>query len=205
MLVNVGYKKLMKRYGLWFVMCIWILAPYLLIQKIEARPIWWVSESKLDQLIQVNTLAVYPYFSFYVFVLLAISCVVDKAYIQFVKATALCALVSHLVFMFFPTGVSRTDVSVEYAPWLYQWLVSWDAPRNVLPSFHASISVLSACMLGRGKKCALLRVGAWIWVVVIFWSALAIRQHHVLDLLSGALLGFVCWLMPSYLKVKNRF
>jgi len=187
-------KTLPRRYGLWFVMCIWILAPYLLIQQFEVRSVWWIPQSSIDKAIHIEPLAVYPYFSFYLFIILGVTFVRERTFLTFIHATALCGLISHFIFMFIPTAVSREAIIVEQAPWLYDWLVSWDAPRNALPSFHASISVLTALMINRSKPHLFVKILSWIWVIIIFWSALAIRQHHLVDLLAGAVLASACWL-----------
>ncbi len=70
-----------------------------------------------------------------------------------------------------------------------------DAAGNACPSLHVAAAVFSALWLqrlvpeiGAGAGAAALN---WGWAALIVYSTLAIKQHVVLDVLAGALLGVV--------------
>jgi len=183
-------RQLGKRCALGVVLCTWVLAPYLIVQQFAVFSVWWVPEAPWDAAITVNPVAVYPYFSFYLLLLWAGLGSEEKEFVVFARSVAVIALVSHFCFFLLPSGVSREGVNIENPPWLYSWLCSWDAPRNAIPSLHASLSTLSVLTLSRVRWRL---VATALWGVVVFWSAVALRQHVSWDLIAGATLAVVVW------------
>lgn len=61
---------------------------------------------------------------------------------------------------------------------------------NEIPSLHAAFAITAALVFGR--RCGLLGKSLfWIWAAAVLVSALLMHEHHVLDLVAGAALGFV--------------
>lgn len=186
-------EQLIRRTSVGFIVCIWVLAPYLLLQQFSLYPVYWLEESSLDKLVAVNLNAIYPYFSYYFLLIWAVFGTPNHQFVRFLKTVCMVTLVSHLCFFFFPTGVSRDSLPIDQAPSLYQWLVSWEKPRNCLPSLHASLAALSALALW--KRGTFSGLFSSLWLVGILWSALALRQHLIIDLAAGVALAVVIWLL----------
>jgi membrane-associated phospholipid phosphatase len=77
---------------------------------------------------------------------------------------------------------------------MYGCLICIDLPLNTFPSMHmamASYSAAVAVQLYRGRFRAAWAGAMWIWVLLIGYSALATKQHYLVDLPSGILLGWV--------------
>ena len=68
-----------------------------------------------------------------------------------------------------------------------------DAAGNACPSLHVATAAFTAVWVDRRLACigtpAWLRWTNVVWFVAIVWSTLAIKQHVVLDVAAGLLLG----------------
>ncbi|WP_439520379.1 phosphatase PAP2 family protein [Hydrogenophaga sp.] len=103
-----------------------------------------------------------------------------------------------LVFWLFPTLAPVPDIDWSLHPQL-AFMKGIDASGNACPSLHVASAVYTAFWLHR----ILSQVGApsflqmlsVVQCVVIVWSTMAIRQHVFLDVLAGALVGWLfAWL-----------
>jgi membrane-associated phospholipid phosphatase len=108
-----------------------------------------------------------------------------------------------LCFVFFPVPGPRPPVANDF--WLYQRLTFIDRPYNSFPSLHAACAVYAvlfaayaSCDTSRTHLRIFLLSLAWLWVGLILYSTVAIRQHFAIDLLAGVLLGLLAqWLFVS--------
>lgn len=75
-----------------------------------------------------------------------------------------------------------------------------DAPQNACPSMHVACAVFTAIhvedVLRRTRTPVALRLANGLWLFLIAYSTLAIKQHVVLDAAAGALLG-IAFALPS--------
>ncbi len=99
-------------------------------------------------------------------------------------------LVSFAAFLVFPTRVERSSPPAGDG-WnaVISWIRGIDAETNALPSLHASLSVLAAVCGARRRL-----VPHWAAALVcgvVLYSALAVKQHLMVDLGAGILLGCV--------------
>ncbi len=173
---------------------IWILAPYSILQHVEIFPVLWMPQLAIDRAIPVCFQSIWFYYSFYLLLGLVGLLVEKKIFIQYLYTIGWVTAVSHAVFLFFPNGVMRTDIDLQTAPAIYQMLASLDQPRNAMPSLHASLSVVAAIAAqfsGNFPKWSKLLI--WLWVIGIFWSTIALRQHVSLDLISGSVVAVIVW------------
>jgi membrane-associated phospholipid phosphatase len=106
------------------------------------------------------------------------------------KAAALCMLAAGVCFVAWPasTGFVGPELPQDaLQAWIFTRLHQFDHPHNTAPSLHIALStlVLLACASG-----SLWRKGALLaWWMLIVLAVLLVHQHHVLDVVSGALLG----------------
>jgi membrane-associated phospholipid phosphatase len=173
---------------------IWILAPYAILQHVEIFPVLWMPELALDRAIPVFLPSIWVYFSFYILLCLVGFMVEKKIFITYLYTVGWVTAVSHALFLFLPNGVTRSDIDLESAPAVYQFLVSLDMPRNAMPSLHASLSVVAALAAHLSKVFpGWSKPLIWLWVLAIFWSTIAIRQHVSLDLIAGSIIACIVW------------
>jgi len=189
----LSIKHLARRVSVTFVVCIWILAPYLILQQFSLYPVIWLEETHLDRMIPWQPNSVYVYFSYYLFMLWGCLTISSNHFVRLLRNICIVVLISHLCFFFIPTGLMREGSHIAEAPQLYQWLVSWEKPRNCLPSLHASLATLS--MLALWSKAVSLRVLAVLWWIAILWSTLALKQHVIVDSAAGVVLATLVWFL----------
>jgi len=117
-----------------------------------------------------------------------------RAVLAVAAGVALMSSVSFLAYFLIPTSIDREVVS-ESTNAAYRLVVEWDRPRNACPSLHAAFAIfLSACAwtFCAGLKHRAAGVGIfWLWTLAVLVSTLLIRQHVVLDLVTGAVVGAV--------------
>jgi len=106
-------------------------------------------------------------------------------------AAALCSA-GLACFYFWPTAVPALALDVSGNAG-FSMLQGVDAAGNACPSLHVATAMFSAIwidhLLRRIRAAAWTRLLNAAWFAAIAWSTLAIKQHVVLDVLAGALLG----------------
>lgn len=173
---------------------IWILAPYAILQHVEIFPVLWIPQLGIDKAIPVYFPGIWIYYSYYLLLGLVGLTVEKKLFIQYLYTVGWVTAVSHAFFLFMPNGVLRTDIHFQTAPVYYQLLANIDLPRNAMPSLHASLSVVAAIAMQFSQvfpKWS--KPLIWLWVLTIFWSTIAIRQHVILDLIAGSIIAATVW------------
>lgn len=96
------------------------------------------------------------------------------------------------IFLCWPTVVPPQTAELAGGSAL-RLLRGMDAAGNACPSMHVAFALFSAAWIDQILKASAapltLRGINLAWVLAIVWSTVAIRQHVVLDVLAGALLG----------------
>jgi membrane-associated phospholipid phosphatase len=105
------------------------------------------------------------------------------------------------IFSLWPTQVPRYLVDWSGHPAL-AFMKGVDAGGNACPSLHVAFALYSAVWLARVLREVAAPRGMfwfnWGWCAAIVYSTLSTRQHVLLDVLAGALLGWlVAWLQRS--------
>ncbi|CAN5682124.1 hypothetical protein BH11PSE13_BH11PSE13_18400 [soil metagenome] len=111
---------------------------------------------------------------------------------------ALC-LTGLAVFYVFPTAVPALTFDVSSFPG-FAMLQGVDATGNAFPSMHVAVSIFTAVhiedVLRRARVPWAFRLINLLWFLAIAWSTVAVRQHVVLDVIGGAMLG-MAFAVPS--------
>lgn len=111
-----------------------------------------------------------------------------------VRRFAICLLamaaVSWIMFVVYPTACVRP--SADGQPAGYALLLELDRSNNCLPCLHSAVSVLAAWTLVQGTTFFRRLAGKTllvVWLLIIFVSIVALRQHTDGDMLAGIGLG----------------
>jgi protein-tyrosine phosphatase len=101
-------------------------------------------------------------------------------------------LVSATFFLLFPLrfAFDRPVVGGVFG-WMFDTLHFADAPFNLAPSLHVADLCILWPLYVRHTRGAL-RLLAKAWIVLIAVSTLLTYQHHVIDVVTGFMLGMVC-------------
>lgn len=107
--------------------------------------------------------------------------------------TALCAF-GLIAFWLFPNKTPGFGIDWSLYPELAR-IKSMDASGNACPSMHVATAVFSAfwidAILVASTAPRAVRLISVLHCIAIIWSTMAIRQHVVIDVILGALLGVV--------------
>ncbi len=110
---------------------------------------------------------------------------------RFFCANLLGKAASFIIFVFFPTTMSRPEISgMTLWDTCMRFLYRIDAPDNLFPSIHCMIAWL--CWIGiRGNRRVTLpwRIAALLMAVAVCLSTLTVRQHVLMDVAGGILLS----------------
>ena len=102
------------------------------------------------------------------------------------------------IFYFWPTQVPALPLEATRFPG-FTALRRVDEASNACPSMHVAVAIFTAVRIGDVLRSigAPLRMRALngAWFTLIVYSTLAVKQHVVLDVLAGALLGAIFALM----------
>ncbi len=101
------------------------------------------------------------------------------------------------IFYFWPSAVPPANIDWAQYPGM-AFLKGVDAAGNACPSMHVATAVFSSFWLhgqlprlGLGSRARLANIA---WCMAIAYSTLATKQHVAIDVLTGAVLGFlVAW------------
>ena len=149
----------------------------------------------LDHVIGLQPAMLVAYVSLWVYVGLAPGLLRNLRelliYGLWIAALCLCGL---LIFHFYPTAVPKPLLPVDVARHPgFALLHGVDAAGNACPSLHVATALFTALWVQRLFAALAvprwLRAGNLLWVLLIVYSTLAIKQHVVLDALAGAVLG----------------
>lgn len=161
------------------------------------RPVQEMPLTPLDHAIGVQPLALLAYVSLWVYVGLAPGLLLRlrELFIYGLWVAGLC-LVGLGIFYVYPTAVPRPALPVDVAQHpAFALLQGVDAAGNACPSLHVATALFTALwvqrLLARLAVPRWLRVGNAVWLLLIVYSTLAIKQHVVLDAVAGAALGAV--------------
>lgn len=107
----------------------------------------------------------------------------------------LIMIVAYAGFLLYPTLTPRpSQVTVDsFAAWTLRLTYSLDTRYNCFPCLHVAHSLVSAMTAFRVHK----RVG-WIaitWTALIGVSTLYTKQHYVVDVVAGAAIAYVAYLI----------
>lgn len=182
---------------------------YFYLLKQPAYPATVMPSTWLDRLIAFQPHAMPVYISLWVYVSLPPALLSTRRELYgYCLAMAATCLAGMLVFYFWPTVVPAANIDWAQYPHV-NFLKNIDATGNAFPSLHVATAVFSGIWLHR----LLRRFGAprWalglnaIWCIGIVYSTLATRQHVVVDVLGGLVLGGLAAYLSLRYGVRTRF
>jgi len=164
-----------------------------------AQPVTVMPLTALDHLVPFQPPWLAAYVSLWLYVGVAPG--LQRGFVDLVVyglwAAALC-LSGLALFYAWPTAVPPLTPAMAGAPG-FDLLKGVDAAGNACPSMHVAVAIFSAAWVEHQLR----QVGApaWLrginaaWFLAITYSTLAVKQHVVLDVLAGGLLGLgFAWL-----------
>lgn len=180
----------------WLALAVGICVPYFGLQHWTAGPPGTIPVTWLDRIVPFEPGWIWAYASLAVLVPIAPLMAPQRADLKAygLGLAALC-IPCFMIFLLYPVLGPR-PVAPEAVGGLYGFIVSVDRPSNSLPSLHAGLTtysllylwrVLAPALDGSGRR--ILTGLSLVWAGMILYSTLATKQHWLLDLPAGVLLG----------------
>jgi PAP2 superfamily len=187
---------LLKLVGISLFMWVFFIG-YFHVLRHPAVPVTEMPLTALDHLIPFHPAAIGPYLSLWLYVGIAPGLLLRfwPLVVYGAWSAALC-LTGLAVFFLAPTAVPKQAIAVNVAEHpAFALLQGIDAAGNACPSLHVATATFAVIWIQRllrdmGAPAALRAINLG-WFLLIVHSTLAIKQHVVLDVVAGALLGAV--------------
>lgn len=174
-------------------MALLVSVPYFWLERHVAFPVKIVPASVFDRTVPFVPQAAWIYVSLYLQLALPLLLARDAQRVrQKVFGFAWIAVVSHVLFFFWPTAVSAGSFLASSLP--FRLIEAADTYGNALPSLHASLAVYCALCSAALLKSMRLRSALWFWTFLILVSTLLTKRHELADIVAGSALGaFAYW------------
>jgi len=107
--------------------------------------------------------------------------------------------VAGIFFMIFPLRFSfaKPEVSHSILRLPFSFLKTFDSPFNQSPSLHIAFAFIFWSVF---KELSRWRTFLMIWLIMIGISTLTTYQHHLTDILAGAILAHISFIIIPYYK-----
>ena len=182
----------LKGIGITLIMSLFFSAYFYLLHHPDG-PVTTMPLTAADRWIGFEPWALAPYLSLWAYVCLpAVLMHSRRELLRFGLGISVVCLAGLLIFLVWPTRVPSMAAYYAGHP-DFRLLRGIDASGNACPSLHVASAVFAALWfervlpgLGLGRRT---RLFSWLWCALIVYSTMAVKQHVLVDVLSGALLG----------------
>lgn len=162
----------------------------------------------LDRLIPFQPATLPLYLSLWLYVSLPPALLATRRELyQYGLAIAVTCIIALIIFYLWPTAVPASTIDWPQSPDV-NFLKGIDAAGNAFPSLHVATAFFSASwlhyLLARIGTPRLILIFNWAWCIGIIYSTLAIRQHVVVDVLGGLVLGGLMAYLSLYYYKKAQ-
>ena len=127
----------------------------------------------------------------------------QRKFVRAMSIFALMIIVGGILQLLLPARSPWPDNGSEVQRWFHRSVI-WD-PFVCLPSMHVALALLPACVSMTIFQSRWFRVATVILVTAITLSTLTLKEHYVLDAVSGILLGglsFIAWKSDFRLLIR---
>ncbi len=137
---------------------------------------------------------IYPYLSLNLLFVLAIFTIKELSAIRaYCLSIVIGAFIAGIIFYFFPGKLGFTRSTVVGYEKIFESMFSIDHPHNLFPSLHITYSSLSVWAILEQAKNKIMNYIMWVWLILIYMSVIFVHQHHLFDILTGALLAILIY------------
>lgn len=116
-------------------------------------------------------------------------------------------IIMAITFIIFPVTIPWSDDQIVgnglFAN-LMRFLRTIDVPEKIFPSIHVFVSALSYLAIAFDKEQRLwFRISGLVWLLLVWFSTLALKQHYFVDGLTAIVLALVLYLIIGKTKMPN--
>jgi membrane-associated phospholipid phosphatase len=164
----------------------------------------------VDHQIPFVEIFVVPYLLWYafIFLMLVYFCIYDRAiYYRTLLSFCVGMLVCYVIYFFFQTTVPRPELmGTGILTGMVKYVYGADQPFNCFPSIHVLSSYLMILGIRHSKLWTIKKdmiVSTIAYSIIL--STLFVKQHVVLDVVAGVLLGSLLFKLFYYLEAETVF
>ena len=178
------------------VVFVFTLIPYQQLNRSLAPR--WDLLSPIDALVPFLPWTVVVYMSLYLIYLAAAWVLRGRDFLRVMWSLLSLNFLCYLGFIFFTAHYPRPGEGEwggsAWAP-VFRWMFEMDPPGNTCPSLHVSTAMLLGLTMHKERRGSADR---WLWLpwgALIALSTLTVKQHFIVDVVSGGLLawGVFAW------------
>ncbi|MFG6496958.1 phosphatase PAP2 family protein [Fictibacillus sp. UD] len=162
----------------------------------------------VDHQIPFVEIFIVPYVLWYAFIFLMFVyfCIYDRAiYYRTLLSFCVGMLACYVIYFFFQTTVPRPELASEgMLTKIVQYVYGADQPFNCFPSIHVLSSYLMVLGIRHSKMWTIKKdiiVSSIAYSIIL--STLFVKQHVVLDVVAGILLGSLLFKLFYYLEAET--
>lgn len=118
---------------------------------------------------------------------------------KFINSLIIIQIIAYLFHLVIPSTLTRpeaTDILTKLAYWV-------DNPTNLMPSLHVADSVIVGFFLNDSLSSKYYKSIIWLWICLIIVSTLFIKQHVLVDVITGIILSSLTHFFFSKDEIKN--
>lgn len=173
-----------------------LLPAYFAIAEINHNRTLHMPAIAVDSAVSLQPGWMVVYGSLYVFVLLPLLVVRDEQlFRRTLQAWVTVLIVAYVGFLVYPTVAPRPArvLAEGFAAWSLQLNYALDSRYNCFPSLHVAhsfVSALASYRVHRGVG-----IAAVVWASLIGVSTLYTKQHYALDVIGGALVAYIAYVV----------
>src|SRR2546428_4346513 len=134
---------------------------------------------------------IYAYFSIAVVFLLPLFTLDEPQLRRLERAFGCATLLAGACFLALNGQLGFERTAAGPMNWLAAAMYAFDPPRNLVPSLHVLYAALVLRTVAAESRRPAARVAIGVWFLVLASSTLLVHQHHVVDVVSGALGGWI--------------
>ena len=156
--------------------------------------------TELDKIIPFNSHFVWIYHTFIPVIVTTLIFMIKKKelFLSAIGSLLMATVVLSLFYIFFPSFYPRDGFvdNSTISGFLVELTRKIDGAQNTFPSTHVTFSWLMVFFIGLAscaKKNKWIYFAYFIWAALVSISTLTIKQHYVIDVLSGVLLAYFCY------------
>jgi len=170
-------------------------------------PVTVMPLTAIDRWIPYQNSAWLLYVSLWVYVQWPLS-LIDNRYelVLYGWVATVVSLIGFAIFILWPTAVPPVDGDVTGV--LLKSIRRIDTTGNSCPSLHVAFAVFTAAwierFIDRARSAGAIRLLNVAWCLGIVYSTLATKQHVLLDVIPGALLGYFGAVTLARLENRRR-
>ena len=126
---------------------------------------------------------------------------------KYIGAYSICVIAAAIIFIIYPTTIERATLGKGLFDFFTKIIYFVDTPAiNCLPSLHCAISMLFILVSIYSKKLTnRFKIPVIILSILVMASTLLVKQHVLVDLITGDILMIISFIIVNKSKKTVKF